>query len=259
MPEKKYDGSIWTKVQAKKDEPLMPGTHYVLNEKALIKRKGILMFPTGSVLWKDDIPDWYNTFRHSYILVQRSVRVVPCVVGPVPNNRTTKQRRALILSVYLRPWTWSIKLADADVKHLTALDLAPSMASNSWKKYLTHVFPHSFNTIRNFLGCCMAEGKNDATNDSDDEKDDRAIPFQWTVRDVESALNHIRIYHHHHHCFSSPVFNQFEILRFHFFVRMDLLQSFWVRQFAFLFTFDFLITIHLLLHVVKYKYSTIWI
>ena len=87
-PEKKYAGSIWTKVKAKEDEPLIPGTHYVLNEPALNKRNGILMFPTGSVLW-DDVPNWYNTFRHSYILIQRSVRVVPCVVGPViePPNR----------------------------------------------------------------------------------------------------------------------------------------------------------------------------
>ena len=139
------------KENAKKDEPLIPGTHYVLNKRDLNTRTGILMFPTGSVLW-DDVPDWYNTFRHSYILVQRSVRVVPCVVGPVPNNRTTKQRRALILSVYLRPWTWSQNLADASVKHFNALDLAPSIVSNSWKTYLTHVFPHSFNTIRKLLG-----------------------------------------------------------------------------------------------------------
>ena len=104
----------------------------------------------------------------------------------------------MIVSVYLRSWTWSQKLADADVKHLTALDLAASMASNSWKKYLTHVFPHSFNTIRNFLGCCMAEGKNDAADDSDDEKDDKVIPFHLNLDHVQEALNHTRIDHHHH-------------------------------------------------------------
>ena len=143
-PEEKYAGSLWTSVKTEKDEPLIPGKHYVLNERALTKRKGILMFPKASDIWKDDIPDWYNTFRHSYVLVHRSVRVVPCVVGPVPNNRTNKERRAFILSVYLRPWTWSLKLADADVKHLSALHLAPATVSNSWKTYLTHVWPHSF-------------------------------------------------------------------------------------------------------------------
>ena len=78
-PEKGYAGSKWTKDKAKEDETLTPGKHYVLNKPALKKRNGILMFPTGSVLW-DEIADWYNAFRHSYVLVQRSVRVVPCVV-----------------------------------------------------------------------------------------------------------------------------------------------------------------------------------
>ena len=202
-PEKKYAGSLWTDVKPDEDEPLIPGKHYVLNERALTKKESILMFPKASVMWKDDIPDWYNTFRHSYVLVHRSVRVVPCVVGPVPNNRIKKERRAFILSVYLRPWTWSLKLADADVKHLSALDLAPTTVCNSWKTYLTHVFPHSFNTIRNFLGCCMAEGKKDAADDSDNERDDKAINYPWNLDHVVAALEHVRRHHHHHrhHCF----------------------------------------------------------
>ena len=120
------------------------------------------------------------------------MRVVPCVVGPVPQNRDSKQRRALILSVYLRPWTWSQKLADADVKQLCALDLLPALVCNSWKTYLTHVLPHSFNIIRNFLACCMAEGKNDTAEDSDGEGNEKVIPFTWNVDHVDAALNHVR-------------------------------------------------------------------
>ena len=133
IPEEGYAGSLWTKETEKKDEPLIPGKHYILTEWVLNERNGILIFPSGSVLW-NEIPEWYNTFRHSCILVTRSVRVVPCVVGRVPANRDTKQRRAFIFSIYLRPWTWSHKLADASVKRVNALDLAPSMVRNSWKK-----------------------------------------------------------------------------------------------------------------------------
>eukprot|EP00973_Karenia_brevis_P084917 11783127-Karenia_brevis.AAC.1 len=43
------------------------------------------------------------------------------------------------------------------------------MVRSSWKKYLKHVLPHSFRIIRNFLGCCLAEGKNGSAEDSDDE------------------------------------------------------------------------------------------
>ena len=110
-PEEKYAGSLWTNIQPNKEESLIPGKHYILNERVLSRRRGVLIFPEGRTLWAD-ILEWYNVFRHSYVLIRRSVRVVPCIVGPVPKNRDSKERRAFILSVYLRPWTWSDKLAD---------------------------------------------------------------------------------------------------------------------------------------------------
>ena len=93
------------------------------------------MFPSGSTLF-DKIPDWHNIFQHSYSLVRCSVRVVPCLVGPVPKSRDTKQRRAYIFSIYLRPWTWSCKLDDSDVLHVDALGLVPPVVRKNWKEYL---------------------------------------------------------------------------------------------------------------------------
>ena len=43
----------------------------------------------------------------------------------------------------------------------------------------------------------MAEGEKDAADNSDDEKDDKAIQFAWDVENVDEALNHIRMHHHH--------------------------------------------------------------
>lgn len=108
-PAKEYPASSWTDRQATAEETLIPGKHYILNEPCLKKREGIIMFASGSTLF-DEVPDWYSIFRHSYVLVRRTVRVVPCLVGPVPKNRDSKQRRAYIFSVYLRPWTWSRKI-----------------------------------------------------------------------------------------------------------------------------------------------------
>ena len=136
------------------------------------------------------------------------------------------------------------------------------MVRNSWKKYFTHVFPHSFNTIRNFLGCCMAEGKNNGADDSDDEKNDKAIPFAWNVADVESALNHIRT-HHHHHLFLIMTSVNLRFCDFTCFFAdckfMDSLQCVWIRQLSFLFNFDFFINMGLPLHHVRKSYSSIWI
>ena len=67
----------------------------------------------------------YETFRHSWILVQRTRPVVPCPENtPLPSRKHTKEQRAKILSVYLRPWTLVHQESSVDVPHLVDLDLA---------------------------------------------------------------------------------------------------------------------------------------
>ena len=46
---------------------------------------GVIMLPQGSELF-EEVPDWYDTLRNSYLLVRRNVRVIPCLVGPVPRG-----------------------------------------------------------------------------------------------------------------------------------------------------------------------------
>eukprot|EP00973_Karenia_brevis_P032580 4496655-Karenia_brevis.AAC.1 len=64
------------------------------------------------------------------------------------------------------------------------------MVRNSRKKYLKHVLPHSFHIIGNFLGCCLAEGKNSNTEDSYDDDACKNIEFKWDLQHVDAALNH---------------------------------------------------------------------
>ena len=54
----------------------------------------------------------------------------------------------------------------------------------------------------------MAAGKNDAEDNSDDDRDEKAFPFVWSVEHVEAALNHVRMQHGHYQFHHS-------LLRFH--------------------------------------------
>lgn len=65
--QRKKSVSLWTRTQAKKDVPLIPGTHFVLNEKALAKKEGLIILPPATQLF-EEIPQWYHAFRHLYIL-----------------------------------------------------------------------------------------------------------------------------------------------------------------------------------------------
>lgn len=110
----------------------------------------------------------------------------------MPKSRDSKERHAFIFSVYLRAWTWSDKLVDKEVQHLTNLGLPLPVVRNSWRTFFQHVPPHSHTMIRNFLGCCMAEGPNDNADNDEDDADGSCIDFQWSMENVTSALQHVR-------------------------------------------------------------------
>eukprot|EP00973_Karenia_brevis_P082343 11414829-Karenia_brevis.AAC.1 len=66
------------------------------------------------------------------------------------------------------------------------------MVRSTWENYLKHVRPHSFHIIRNFLGCCLAEGRSSNAEDSDNEDTGKNIVFNWHLQYVDAALNHVR-------------------------------------------------------------------
>eukprot|EP00973_Karenia_brevis_P046800 6493644-Karenia_brevis.AAC.1 len=84
-----------------------------------------------------------------------------------------------------RPWTLSRKFASAEVPLITQLGLSSDESSSTvrmgWKEYLTQACPHSFHTIGNFVGCCMAEGSSDKDNDEDEHAPRRDIKFTWDM------------------------------------------------------------------------------
>ena len=76
----------------------------------------------------------YETFRHSWILVERSRPVVPCAENtPLPNRKQSKHQRAKIFSVYLRAWTLVPEENSADVPYITDLDVSLAhIGSGGW-------------------------------------------------------------------------------------------------------------------------------
>ena len=127
--------------------------------------------------------------------------MVPCPENtPLPNRRLGKDTRAKLLSIYLRPWTLSSKMATTHVPYLLELSQPPSsqtinaagtaeqegdatesrhdlpkspQASHNrfrkpWKQYLRCVLPHAEREVRSFILTSLAEGR---IADADDEKD----------------------------------------------------------------------------------------
>eukprot|EP00973_Karenia_brevis_P024062 3318792-Karenia_brevis.AAC.1 len=64
-----------------------------------------------------------------------------------------------------------------------AAEESVSTVHSEWKKYLEHVYPHLLHVVRIFLGCCMAEGRNDKDDNLDESAPGREIKFSW---DMES-------------------------------------------------------------------------
>ena len=136
-----------------------PGVHFMLNVKALKKYSVVLPLPPC----EDVLPEYsfrYEALRHTFVLVRRSIRVIPALSrSPLPNWRSTKEQRAKILSVYLRPWTFSENFAkdDEHVVHVTSFGIGSDAVSQEWKAYVHKVMPHALRGITNFMGACTAD------------------------------------------------------------------------------------------------------
>ena len=95
----------------------------------------------------------------------------------------SKEARAAMFSVYLRPWTLAGKVGSRAVPHLADLadvgvasqrgmddkgEAATTMKCirKTWKAYSQNLLPHAARQISNFMLACLAEGRG---RDRDDE------------------------------------------------------------------------------------------
>ena len=148
------------------------GTHYVVIEPN--RDASYVVYP--------DAPET-SIVRHRWVLVRRVKLVVPRPKRtPMLRKCMEAEERALILSLYFRPWTLLHRAATLYVPHMMDLDISISAArsrrkrlrskqpnpgnadiprslSTSWDDYRQHhiVSKHSMRTIRNFLLTQMPE------------------------------------------------------------------------------------------------------
>ena len=103
-PTQNYTLTIWNDDwDPKSQERPVAGRDFFLNEKFMCGQPHWISFPERDC-FKDNRE--YQSLRHSWILIERSYPMVPCAENtPLPNRKQSKQQRAKLFSVYLRPWT----------------------------------------------------------------------------------------------------------------------------------------------------------
>ena len=194
-PSNKYKLTQWIETPddaqkgARADNPV-PGVDYELNEDEIKKHGYLLMYPTRKDLEPATASGKaYELFRQTWILFKRSRPVVPCPeLTPLPSRRDSKEKRAKIFSIYLRPWTMLKEFATEEVHLLGDLG-APSFRHN-WKTYLSNVLPTSERQIRNFMLATLAEGRQ---FDDDEANEGRGrmpgVTCSITPEDVQKMLD----------------------------------------------------------------------
>ena len=130
------------------------------------------------------------------MLLPASRPFAPCPEDtPLPSRKNTKEHRAKLLSIYLRPWTLVPEDGTVEVPFLTDINMTAEQWSRkyeiaaqprkrrctktqrpvcdtalsmraAWKDYLTRVLPSSARNVRNFLLATMAEGRNAERDDT---------------------------------------------------------------------------------------------
>ena len=115
------------------------GKRFFLNEKFMCGQPHWISFPERDC-FKDNRE--YQSLRHSWILIERSYPMVPCAENtPLPNRKQSKQQRAKLFSVYLRPWTLLASEATWSKPYIADLDIVHSETGTcrnvreAWKQY----------------------------------------------------------------------------------------------------------------------------
>jgi len=114
-PRKGYVITRWAQ-DADKDNPV-PGHDFVFTDMVL-KHPDVVTFEAIAEVQN------FETFRHMWMLLRRTRPVIPCPENtPLPSRKCTKEQRAKLLSVYLRPWTLVRQHASVHVPFLKDLRL----------------------------------------------------------------------------------------------------------------------------------------
>ena len=169
-PSAHYEFSKWTsqgKQKIKESDGqklrLEPYEDYVLDEDMINTDSLVFVYPPSKELFVGAVPDKYERFRNSWLLIRRQHPMIPCPQQtPLPSKRMSKWNRAKIFSVYLRPWTLSKKISTLVVPYLADLDKVgqahehmdictdqetPVKPENSirrsWKQYVCSALPHA--------------------------------------------------------------------------------------------------------------------
>ena len=209
-PSSKYEYSVWI-CKPNEGERALPGTHYSLNLKKIEREKDFLMiYPP-----RRDLPyaaqKAYDVFRQSWIIVLRDRPVVPCPEQtPIPCRGWSKERRAKVFSIYLRPWTLVPDEASVDVPYILDLDLNKEAwlkkkqlvttkqdldglkrsMRDAWKEYLYDRVPSAFATqVRNFIKTAFAENHGREEDDAEGTRRAKMEAVQCPLRPQD--LNNI--------------------------------------------------------------------
>ena len=210
-PSRTYKYSVWL-CQPKEGEKPLPGTHYTLNVKFIAQDKDhLLLYPQRRGL-PAAAQKAYDLFRQSWILVRRDRPVVPCPERtPIPARGWSKEHRAKVFSVYLRPWTLIADEACVDIPYILDLDLMQEdwykqqqlkstkqdvhglqrSMRGAWKEYVRERVPSAFATqVRNFIKIAFAEfhGRDDEDEDSMKRSKMEAIKCNLRPEDLCVAL-----------------------------------------------------------------------
>ena len=179
---------------------LVPGEDYIFDPAQVNNAKGFYRYPEADQAFHRRAPASYEKFRSMWCVQRRLRPMVPCAENtPLPSRRVSKETRAKILSVYLRPWTLAKPMATTAVPFLVdiavagkaddAESLCQCMAVRpAWKQYMTAVLPHAERGLRNFMLTTVAEGR--AIEDDDEKNHTRGpdVVCELSLQKVHAAI-----------------------------------------------------------------------
>ena len=115
-------------------EEVVPGTHYEVNESTSMPGELAAECCDAAqyaVYGSDDRIPHLQRFRSLWILRRRDRPVVPVLRGPMPHRGVkSREQRARLLSLYLRPWVMQHAQATIYVPHIRNLDEVRLLASS---------------------------------------------------------------------------------------------------------------------------------
>ena len=108
-PSREYVWSKWTAEGKRKVKRrnrgekivMIPCVDYVLSDEHIKHLNYVFPYPEEKLGFDGKAPEGYKEFRHTWLIVRRERPVVPCPrQTPLPGKRMSKERRAIIFSVY---------------------------------------------------------------------------------------------------------------------------------------------------------------